>query len=136
MSPWLKLLCVAVGGALGASARYLLTLGIGAWTGHRFPWATLSINLAGAFALGFLAEATVLGLPAAPRRLEAFGLLAMTGLLGGFTTFSTFTLEAVRLARRPSPAPAILYVALSVLAGLAFCLLGLSLARLLIRPVR
>ncbi len=85
---------VAVGGALGAMARYLATTGALRWLGPHFPWATLAINVTGSFLIGVLFV-----------WLDARGLLrvapfAIAGVLGGFTTFSTFSLDALRLWER------------------------------------
>ncbi|KAA0875400.1 fluoride efflux transporter CrcB [Nitrincola tapanii] len=120
----LAMLCVALGGALGALARY----GVSAWlttpTNH-FPWATFLINTLGSFLMGVL---FVLILEKA--RLPAeFRPLLMTGLLGGFTTFSTFSLEAVSLLHEGYYLTALIYVLLSVILCLGALGLGLTLSR-------
>ena len=88
------LLQVALGGALGASARYLVGLGTLRLIGPGFPWGTLTVNVVGSFAMGLLVVvlAEVWG--------NRFAPLLMTGLLGGFTTFSAFSLDAVALFER------------------------------------
>jgi fluoride exporter len=79
---------IGVLGGAGAIARFLLDAGVSSLTGRRFPWGTLAVNLSGAFALGVLTGAAV----------EGDGLrLAGTGLLGAFTTFSTWVYESHRL---------------------------------------
>ncbi len=85
------LLVVAVGGATGAVLRYLLSALIGAH--HLFPWATLAINIAGSFAIGLLWGAFGL-----TEWFQQWGrMLLVIGLLGGFTTFSAFSLETLNL---------------------------------------
>jgi len=105
----LALLLVAIGGAAGSVARHLVSLAAIATFGTGFPWGTLAVNVAGSAAIG-VAAAT--GLEGAAR------LLLVTGFLGGFTTFSAFSLETGALFER-SPILAALYVAASVALGLA-----------------
>lgn len=109
-------LLVGLGGALGAIARWKL----GGWLLHltvqeKFPYATFAVNVIGCLLIGVLA-----GLA---ERHHMFGqstrLFLFTGLLGGFTTFSAFGLETLFLLRRGDPWTAALYVAASVLVGLA-----------------
>ena len=116
-------LLVAIGGALGASARY----GVSTWmqrvASATFPWSTLAVNvvgcaLAGA-ALGWFERADA---PPAPR------LLLVVGLLGGFTTFSAFGVETLNLHRDGRSGAAVANVALNVGLGLAATLLGWRLA--------
>jgi CrcB protein len=115
----LALALVAVGGAVGSVLRYLLSLLAVAWLGAGFPWGTLMVNLLGSLAIGVLGGLGVQG---------ELRLLLVTGLLGGFTTFSAFSLETGALAER-SPGLAALYVAASVGLGLGAFALGWSLAR-------
>lgn len=103
------LLAVALGGALGAVARYKLVGWIGGLTGHGFPWGTLTVNLLGCFLMGLLIEAGAVRLNLSP---ELRGLLAV-GVLGAFTTFSTFALDFATLWQREAVAPAMLYAAMS-----------------------
>jgi fluoride exporter len=102
------LLAVAVGGGAGALGRYLCTRWIHARTGTAFPWGTLAVNVLGSF-LPLLATSEV----AAP--LRAF---TTVGLLGSFTTFSTFASETVRLLEQKQKVRALIYVAASLLLGL------------------
>ena len=120
-------LLVGLGGFLGAVARYrlggvLLHLTVQ----ERFPFSTFAVNVLGCLVVGVLA-----GLA---ERYEAFGpdarLFLFTGLLGGFTTFSAFGLEAVYLLRRGEVATAALYAGGSVVLGIAAVWLGLKLAGL------
>ncbi|MHA6326160.1 fluoride efflux transporter CrcB [Roseivivax sp. CAU 1753] len=117
------LIQVALGGALGAMARYLAGIAAVRALGHGFPWGTLSVNVLGSFAMGII----VVGLAhLGGNRLSPF---LMTGLLGGFTTFSAFSLDAVSLYERGAPAQAAAYVAASVILSLSALVLGLILAR-------
>ena len=117
------LLQVALGGALGASARYLVGLGTLRLIGPGFPWGTLTVNVVGSFAMGLLVVvlAEVWG--------NRFAPLLMTGLLGGFTTFSAFSLDAVALWERGETALAATYVGASVIMALAALMAGMSLGR-------
>lgn len=114
---------VALGGALGAVGRYLTGLGAVRVMGHGFPWGTLAVNVAGSFLMGVLAVtlAHLGGLRFAP--------LLMTGLLGGFTTFSAFSLDAVTLWERGQAGLAAGYVAGSVVLSLGGLCAGLLIAR-------
>ena len=105
---------VALGGALGASLRHLATL---LWPA---PWGVLAVNVAGSLLIGLLAV----------RLAPAFGPFLVTGVLGGFTTFSAFSLDALRLIEGGRPGTAILYVGGSVGLSLSACAAGLWLGRL------
>lgn len=120
-------LLVGLGGFLGAVARYTLGgLVLHLTAQERFPYSTFAVNVLGCLAVGVLA-----GLA---ERHQAFGpdarLFLFTGLLGGFTTFSAFGLEAVHLLRRGDVATAVLYAGGSVVLGIAAVWLGLKLAGL------
>ncbi len=118
-----NLIQVAIGGALGASARYLTSVAAMRFLGPGFPWATLTVNVLGSFLMGALvvAMAHLGGTRLAP--------LLMTGLLGGFTTFSAFSLDALTLWERGQAVQAGLYVAASVGLSLAAIVLGMALMR-------
>jgi CrcB protein len=113
-------LYVALGGGVGAWLRFAASRLIGPQT---FPWATLSVNLAGSFAMGLLAG----WLARQGQQAEVWRLLIGVGVLGGFTTFSAFSLEVVTLAQRGAPGLAAGYATLSVLAGVAGLLAGMAL---------
>lgn len=113
-----RFLLVASGGALGAVARYAVSLLAVRWPG--FPVATLAVNVAGCLAIGALGSSLT---------SESARLFLLTGLLGGFTTFSAFGLETQSLASGGKPGLAALYVALSVGAGLGAVWIGKGLAR-------
>jgi CrcB protein len=114
-----SLTLVAAGGAAGSVLRYLASIWALAWLGPAFPWGTLAVNAIGSLVIGAMAGAEVEG---------QARLLLVTGFLGGFTTFSAFSLEATMLWER-SPALSIAYVAASVLLGAALCLAGFWLVR-------
>lgn len=117
------LLQVALGGAFGASARYLLGLAIVRGVGHGFPVAVMSANILGSFIMGGFVVF------AAQRGLTHMAPLIMTGFLGGFTTFSAFSLEAFTLYERGQIGAAALYVGLSVVLSLGALFLGILVAR-------
>ncbi|HEV7437578.1 MAG TPA: fluoride efflux transporter CrcB [Pseudorhizobium sp.] len=119
------LLLVAFGGATGSVLRYL----VGHWSirhlGPGFPWGTMIVNVVGSFLIGFLAELVA-------RRFGASAeirLLLITGFLGGFTTFSAFSLDALVLFERAATAMAAVYIMGSVGLSLLAVLGGLALGR-------
>jgi CrcB protein len=117
-------LAVALAGALGALARW----GIGAWFGHRypsFPWGTMVINISGSFILGVLFAVLVeRGIGSATTRVAL-----MVGLLGAYTTFSTFSLETFRLLEEGATGSALANIGLSVVLGLLAVWLGITVGR-------
>lgn len=120
----LTLSYVALGGALGACLRWLWGVGILRLVGPQdLPLAILSANVLGSFLMGAF---VVL---AAHRGLTHLSPFVMTGLLGGFTTFSAFSLEAMTLIERGQIGTAVLYIALSVGLSLAGLALGLAVFR-------
>lgn len=116
-------LYVAVGGALGAITRYALGGWIHAWAGAAFPWGTFVINASGSLLLGFL-WVLLEGSPAAPQWRAFLGI----GFCGGYTTFSTFSYEAVRLLQSGQTARATAYVLGSVVVSLIAAILGFRMA--------
>lgn len=122
MGPYLA---IAIGGTLGCWARYWLTGFVQNTVGRGFPYATLLINVLGAFVMGFLFIETLERVTVSPA--VRTGLL--TGVLGGFTTFSTFALETLMLMEEGAVVKAILYVTLSVVLGLSGAFAGIYLAR-------
>ncbi len=119
-------LAVAAGGAIGASARYLLVGGLDHWLGAGFPMGTLAVNALGSFVLGVLIEVTALVWSPAPE-LRA---LLVVGVLGSFTTVSAFSLDALVLFERGAGDLAGLYLAASVTLSLAGIYAGMRLLRL------
>lgn len=120
-----QIVLVAIGGSCGAVARLLASNAISAAWGRAFPFGTLTVNVAGAFAIGALFVVLGERLPGA----LAWRALLITGFLGGFTTFSAFSLEMVHLLEGGEPGRALLYVAASVLLCLLACWLGMALTR-------
>lgn len=119
-----NLTAVAAGGALGASLRHAFGLGVHRLLGQTsFPVAILAVNVLGSFVMGIFVVA------AAQRGLAHLSPFVMTGLLGGFTTFSAFSLETVTLVERGATGQAALYVALSVTLSVLGLAAGLWLAR-------
>lgn len=118
---------VAAGGAIGAVARYVVMAGVTHYLGPGFPWGTLVVNILGSFAMGVLIELSALVWSPGP---EIRALIAI-GLLGAFTTFSTFSLDVVSLLQRGALVPAGLYVAGSVLLCVAGLYAGLAVVRAL-----
>ena len=118
-----RFLWVALGGALGAVLRYAVSL-IPVRGG--FPVLTLLTNLLGALLIGFIAGAAEISAPS-----PSLILFVKTGLCGGFTTFSTFSLESYTLIKAGQKGTAVLYIALSV----GLCLLGIWLGQLAARRV-
>lgn len=123
-------LLVALGGALGSWLRFLVgrvwTVAIGPVRASVFPWSTLTVNVTGSLAMGLLTGWLV----RSGSHGEATRLLLAVGVLGGFTTFSSFSLEVVSLIQRGEPGLALAYLAASLVAGF----LGLWFGLLLLRP--
>jgi len=125
LSPAMASLHVALGGAIGSVLRYQVGRGLTHWLGPQavmaFPWATLTVNLLGSFAMGLLAG----WLSRHADGSDPLRLLLGVGLLGGFTTFSAFSLELMILVERGQAGQAFVYGAVSVLAGLSALYIGL-----------
>jgi len=121
------LLAIAAGGALGSVARYLVGIGSTRLFGLAFPWGTLIVNIAGSFLIGaFMALfALKVGLPQEVR------VFLTVGICGGFTTFSTFSLDAYVLMERGEWWPAAAYIVASVVLSIAAMVGGLQLIRAL-----
>ena len=119
------LLAVAAGGALGAVGRYLVISAVGQVFGTGFPLGTIVVNVLGSFLLGALTEAMALAWSPSPE-LRA---MIVVGVLGAFTTFSTFSMDVALLTERGALGQAALYVGLSVALSIAAFFLGLALLR-------
>lgn len=117
------LLQVALGGALGASARYLVNVSTMRLIGPGFPWATVTVNVAGSFLMG------VLVVVLAHKDATRLAPFLMTGALGGFTTFSAFSLDALTLWERGQTALAAAYVLGSVVLSLGAIVAGMAVTR-------
>ncbi|MGC2785618.1 MAG: fluoride efflux transporter CrcB [Roseiarcus sp.] len=116
---------IAIGGALGCWARYAQSNLVQAVFGRNFPFATLSINVIGSFLMGFLFILTLERLVIPP----SVRVGVLTGVLGGYTTFSTFEMETLLLAENGEFFKAGLYVVLSVVIGFAAAFGGAYIAR-------
>ncbi len=127
MIPMIKsILLVGAGGFIGSVARFLLSFFLTRWLEPPFPSGTLAVNLLGSFLIGllfgFFAKGILHG--------EGWQLFLIIGILGGFTTFSTFSLELILMLREGQFLPAILYGMGSLLLGLFTCAAGFFLSRL------
>lgn len=119
----IPVLQVALGGAIGAVARYLTGLLFLRLAGPGFPFGVLAVNLLGGFLMGLFV------VYAAERAQTPMAPFVMTGLLGGFTTFSAFSLDVVNMIEKDQTGLAALYVTLSVAGAVAAVFLGLWAAR-------
>lgn len=117
------LFTVALGGAIGASGRYFVNVTATRVIGHGYPAGTLIVNVLGSFLMG------VLFVVLAKKGGNVWAPFLMTGVLGGFTTFSAFSLDTLALFERGQVASAAGYVALSVGLSLAALVLGVYAAR-------
>ena len=121
----MRLLLVLLGGGAGSVARYLVGVWLADWLGRTFPWGTLAVNVAGSLLIGLFAtladERARLGPEAR--------LLLVPGLLGGFTTFSSFSLETWRLAEESGLPRAAAYVTASLALSFVAVAVGIALGR-------
>ena len=118
-------LAVGAGGALGAMARYAVAAQALHFMGPHFPWGTLIVNVVGSLLIGVLAEALALRFSITPE----MRVFLVTGFLGGFTTFSAFSLDVVNMAERGDMLNAAVYVMASVTLSIGALLLGLVATR-------
>ena len=124
---WGIILAVALGGAIGSLARYFLAGAIqsAAWPG--FPWGIFVVNISGGFIMGLIVELSALKLTLTPE-LRAF---LTVGILGGYTTFSTFSLDSVLLIERGAYLNAAAYIAGSAVLSIVALFAGMWLVRLI-----
>ncbi|HYE34667.1 fluoride efflux transporter CrcB [Methylocaldum sp.] len=120
-----QLFAIALGGSVGAVARYLIATGIYAWLGRAFPHGTLFVNVSGSFLMGFLTELMLQRFSLAVEYRAAI----LVGFLGAYTTFSTFALETLYLFEEGNLAKAGLNILLSTVLCLAAVWIGLVLGR-------
>jgi CrcB protein len=118
----LRYLYIAAGGAIGSMGRYWLYGVVGDRTGGLFPWGTLAVNVLGSFVIGFFA--TLTGPDGRLLVRPEWRQFVMVGLCGGFTTFSSFSLETLHLARDGEWSRASANIVLSVVCCLAGVWLG------------
>lgn len=116
---------VALGGAIGASGRHMVGLATLRYFGPGFPWGTLAVNVLGSFAMGVLVELLATRFNAS----NDVRLFLATGLLGGFTTFSAFSLDVGLMLERKQMLTAALYASASVGASVAALFAGLALVK-------
>ena len=118
-------LLVFLGGGIGAALRHGMNLGVGRWLGAGFPYSTLIINITGSLIMGLAAGYFAFKGDAS----QNLRLFLATGILGGYTTFSAFSLDAVLLYERGEVSLAAIYVVASVLLSIAGLFAGLAIAR-------
>ena len=114
-----RILAIAIGGVIGSLGRFAVALLVGEWNPATLPWATLTVNIVGALAIGAIAASTAVA--AGPAWLRPF---VITGVLGGFTTFSALALETGLLLDAGRVLVAVGYVVVTMAAGLAAVRVG------------
>jgi CrcB protein len=124
-----RFFCICAGGAAGTAARYLLVSWLTRVAGPAFPWGTLAVNLVGSFLLGLLMEVGLGTSLLAPTLRMTLSI----GVLGGFTTYSSFNYETLRLVQGDAPALAAANVGATLVGCWAAGALGLWCGRLLVR---
>lgn len=120
-----NILLAAVGGAIGSVLRYLVGVFTLRWFGPAFPWGTLAVNIVGSFIIGLMVEMIA-------RRFNAsmeLRVFIVTGIIGGFTTWSSFSLDTMVLFERGAIAAAAAYVIGSLVLSFAAVFAGLALGR-------
>lgn len=122
-----QLLYVAAGGAIGASVRYLSVIAFTRWLGPLFPYGTLAVNTLGSLLIGICA-----GLMIKEHMNQDMWMFLVVGILGGFTTFSSFSFEVVSLIERGQGLAAIGYITASLILGIGAAFLGMTLTRMAI----
>lgn len=120
-----SVLWIGLGGFIGANGRYWLGSLINRWLGTGFPWATGLVNISGAFLIGLIATLF------ADRVVEneALRLFLIVGVLGGYTTFSSYTFEAVTMMQEDRWGAALFYLIASNVIGILGCVAGVMVAR-------
>ena len=122
-----QLLAIAAGGALGAVMRHGVNQAALIWLGLSFPWGTMLVNIAGSFAMGLLVASFAHVWDVS----QTMRLFLTVGILGGFTTFSAFSLDSLLLLQKGQTLAAIFYIVGSVILSLAALALGMLLIRML-----
>lgn len=119
---------VGVGGAIGSVLRFLTSLAAAQWLGTDFPYGTLIVNLVGSFVIGFVQEigGEALMIP------DDMRLFITTGMMGGLTTYSTFSYETVRLMETHAWTGAWINIVITTACALGLCFLGIAAGRLAI----
>lgn len=130
MTGWAVLLAVTIGGGLGSLGRYLIgSVWLPAAGPHAVPWGTLTVNIGGSFLYGLVFAVLTQYLPPDSEGGATLRVALLAGFLGGFTTFSSFSFETVRLLQEGQLALAVAYVLGSVLSCVAAVWLGLQLVK-------
>ena len=124
----MRLLLICLGGAVGTGARYLIGGLAARWLGPEFPYGTLFINVVGSFLIGFIQQVglTTLAIP------ETTRLVLTIGVMGGLTTYSSFSYETIRLIENGSWLGAAANIVLTTGLCLVVCVLGLGLGRVVV----
>ncbi|PYM72962.1 MAG: fluoride efflux transporter CrcB [Candidatus Rokuibacteriota bacterium] len=124
----MRLLLICLGGAVGTGARYLIGGLAARWLGPEFPYGTLFINVLGSFLIGFIQQVglTTLAIP------ETTRLVLTIGVMGGLTTYSSFSYETIRLIENGSWLGAAANIVLTTCLCLVVCVLGLGLGRVVV----
>ncbi len=125
MRPLLAFLAVGAGGAVGSMLRYAVTIWMVDRVGPGFPWHTVAINVIGSFLIGAVAAYAQSSTGVSP----LLGTFVMVGVLGGFTTFSTFSFDVLTLVSDGAAGLALAYCAGSVILGISAAAAGIALAR-------
>lgn len=125
-----RFLVICAGGAIGTAARYLISLLAARILGADFPFGTLVVNLLGSFLVGFVQQ---VGMASAIMPLD-LRLFLTVGILSGFTTYSAFSYETVRMVHDGAWPQAVVYVVLTTTFALTMCVLGVLVARTLTQP--
>ena len=120
-----KYLIISLGAVLGANARYLVNRWLAQWLGTGFPWGTFAVNVIGSFCVGLLMQVGI----ATPLLSPTLRLALTTGVMGGFTTYSTFNYETIRYVQDGAWRLAVGNVALTLAACLAAGFAGIALGR-------
>lgn len=126
---WGALGAVAAGSAVGGAARHLLTEAIVKAVGAGFPWGTIVVNVSGSLAIGVFSALAGSAAAGPPLWRHA----AITGFLGGYTTFSAFSVQTVSLLQQGHTAAALINVGVSVALGVAACWVGFAATVTLVR---
>lgn len=118
------LFLIILGGGIGSACRYLVSTTINRYLGDSFAWGTMTVNLIGCLIIGFL-----VGLIDRSILPKEYRLILVTGFLGGFTTFSSFSLESIGMLREGAFGEGLLNVGVNIVLGFGLTLIGLFVSR-------
>jgi CrcB protein len=125
-------LLVALGGAVGSALRFLTSLAAAHWISDTFPYGTMIVNLAGAFAIGLVQEVAIEG----ALMTNETRLFLTAGVMGGLTTYSTFSYETVTLLERNAWLAAWANIVVTTALALALCVAGMAVGRAIVAGIR